>query len=158
MLGEMLADLAEAEGTDWAIRTAGTHVVEGQAISPRTLSALQAVDDLSPRKFTAHRSHQLTDEDVEWADAILCAEADHVAYVRARYRERATCAVTIGAFVRHAPLGASFAEQVLTVATMEMDDTLDVPDPAGGDQDDYDRCAQTLWQMAQAFVVLTVEE
>ena len=36
MLGYMLSTLADDSGVEWQIRTAGTHVTEGSAMSVRT--------------------------------------------------------------------------------------------------------------------------
>ena len=158
MLGFMLEALSDASEQSWEVRSAGTHVVEGQAISPRTLGALERIAELSGRHFSAHRSHQLTDDDVAWADVILTAEADHVAYVRARHPEAATRTVQIAAFCRFAPLDASIAEQVRVASAATPDDGLDVVDPAGGDQSDYDECAAELWDLAQVFATLALGE
>ena len=40
------------------------------------------------------------------------------------------------------------------LAFRELDDALDVADPAGKDQAAYDACAQELWEMALALAVL----
>lgn len=158
MLGYMLSGLAEANGLDWRVRTAGTHVLEGSAVSPRTRDALLAIDDLGARNFTAHRSHQLTDEDVDWADAILASEADHVRYVRTSFFLGAEKTVSLQQFLREAPLDAPFVEQLHYVAALEPMEFFDVVDPAGADQTTYDTCARRLWEMAQVFTTLVAGE
>ena len=158
MLGFMLTELAKQNGADWVVRTAGTHVVEGQAISQRTLEALAKVEDLGEHHFTAHRSHQLSDEDVSWADVIVTVEADHVAYVHARYPAAHDKVVQLRLFCATAPLDGALVEQVRIVASRTPDDVLDVADPAGGDLGAYDQCAQELWELAQVFATLAVGE
>ena len=112
MLGYMLETLNEVSGLNWSVRTAGTHVVEGLAMSARTRDALQRIDELGAHHYNAHRSHQLLHEDVAWADVILASEADHVRYVRANFPDHAAKAVQLYQFVRHAPLDAAFDEQL----------------------------------------------
>jgi protein-tyrosine phosphatase len=154
MLGFMLTTLAEEHGVDWQVRTAGTHVVEGLAVSQRTLEATMRVEELAGHHVSAHRSHQLDQADVVWADVILAAEADHVAYVRARYPEAAGRTVQLAQFCRHAPLDGPLAAQLAEVLTHEIDDRFDVADPAGGDQAAYDACADQLWELAQVFATV----
>ncbi len=157
MLGYMLSDVAEANGFNWQVRTAGTHVTEGSAMSTRTRDALLRVDGLGEHHFGTHRSRQLTADDVRWADALLASEASHVRYVRAKYEDE-TKSVSLGQFLREAPLDVSFDEQVRFVASLEPLDYFDVADPAGKDQAAYDQCAALLWEMAQAFGTLLADD
>ena len=152
MLAYMLSDLAEAEGRDWRVRSAGTHVIEGQAMSARTRRALEAIPELGHHRYGAHRSHQIDHADVDWADVILAAELDHVRYVE---RLSATArAVQIGAFVAGAPTGLALDDQLLEVVARPVEADLDVADPAGGEQADYDACARQLWDLARRFAEL----
>jgi protein-tyrosine-phosphatase len=157
MLGYMLTDIAEANGLNWHVRTAGTHVVEGSAMSSRTRDALQRVEGLGEHRYGTHRSRQLTLEDVVWADALLASEASHVRYARANFGDTAK-SVSFGQFLREAPLDVRFNEQVRFVASLEPLDYFDVADPAGKDQTAYDDCAALLWEMAQTFVTLVADE
>jgi len=157
MLGYMLSDIAEANGLNWHVRTAGTHVVEGSAMSARTRDALLRVDGLGEHLYGTHRSRQLTEGDVRWADALLASEANHVRYVRSTFDDVAT-AVSLGQFLREAPLDVSFDEQVQFVTSLEPLDYFDVADPAGKDQAAYDECATLLWEMAQSFATLVTDE
>ena len=154
MLGYMLTTLAEATGEDWHVRTAGTHVIEGSAMSGRTRDALRRIDELRGHHFSAHRSHQLTDADVDWADVILASEADHVNFVRANFPDGADRAVQLHQFVRRAPLEGSFDVKLVAVIALGPSTSFDVTDPAGGDQAVYDECARQLWQMAEVFATL----
>jgi protein-tyrosine-phosphatase len=154
MLGYMLTTIAEANGTDWVIRTAGTHVAEGTAMSSRTRDALRRIPELGEHNYSAHRGHQLTRDDVEWSDVILASEALHVVYVRLHYPEAAAKSVSLGQFIRGAPLDEPFIDQVSSISSQVPDSAFDVEDPAGRDQLAYDQCARTLWDMAQVLGAL----
>jgi protein-tyrosine-phosphatase len=154
MLGFMLATIAEVNGNNWIIRTAGTHVVEGSAMSSRTRDALQGIPDLGNHNYGAHRGHQLTRQDVEWSDVILASEALHVRFLRLHYPEAAAKSVSFGQFICAAPLDVPFGEQVSLVSSQAPDGAFDVDDPAGKDQFAYDECARTLWEMAQVFATV----
>jgi protein-tyrosine-phosphatase len=158
MLGYMLTTLAEANGADWSIRTAGTHVIEGSAMSSRTRDALLKLDDLGEHHFSGHRSRQLTDDDVRWCDVILASEAANVHFVRTHHGDGASKAVVFRQFLREAPLDTEFDEQVRYVSSLEPLAYFDVDDPAGKDQAAYDMCAAKLWEMAQVFATLETEE
>jgi protein-tyrosine-phosphatase len=153
MLGYMMTSLAEASGTDWSIRTAGTHVAEGSAMSSRTRDALRRIPELD-HNYGGHRGHQLVRDDVEWSDVILASEALHVLFVRSHYPDATAKTVLFGQFLRDAPLDESAADQVSLVSSLAPNSAFDVVDPAGQDQSAYDRCATTLWDMAQAFLTL----
>lgn len=154
MLGYMLTTIAEANGVDWAIHTAGTHVVEGAAMSSRTRDALLRIPELGDHRYGRHRGHQLTRGDVEWSDVILASEALHVLFVRLHYPEAAAKSVSFGQFIRRAPLDEPFVDQVTSTSSQVPDSAFDVDDPAGHDQLAYDQCARTLWDMAQVFATL----
>jgi protein-tyrosine phosphatase len=158
MLGYMFTSLAEANGLEWSVRTAGTHVIEGSAMSARTRDALTALPDLGEHRYGQHRSHQLAGEDVEWADVIVASEASHVNFVRQNFESSAAKTVTLGQFLLEAPLDAPFEDQVRAVAALAPDEDLDVIDPAGGNQDVYDACATQLWAMAMVFLTLVGDE
>ncbi len=158
MLGYMLTSIAEANGFDWKVRSAGTHVVEGSAISSRTRDALLGLDDLGEHHYGAHRSHQLTSGDVDWATALLASEAGHVRYVRENYASGLSKTASLGQFLREAPLDAPFDEQLRYVSSLEPLAYFDVADPAGKDQAEYNECASQLWEMAQAFATLVTDD
>jgi protein-tyrosine-phosphatase len=154
MLGYMLKTLSDESGEDWAIRTAGTLVSEGHAMSGRTRDALLRIPELGHHRVNAHRSHPLSADDVEWSDVILAMEASHVLFVRNRFPDAVPKTVVFGQYLREAPLNAAVVEQVNLVASFDPDPIYDVGDPAGGDQDIYDACADQLWEMAQIFLTL----
>jgi protein-tyrosine phosphatase len=154
MLAYMLTTLSEVNGERWQIRSAGTHVVEGSAMSGRTRDALLGIEELGHHRYNAHRSHQVSSDDVEWADIILASEAAHVNYVRDNFEGARNKAVQIHQFVRYAPLDERFATQLVEVTSMVLDAQLDVLDPAGGDDATYRACALELWEMAQVFATV----
>jgi protein-tyrosine-phosphatase len=158
MLGYMLTTLAESSGEQWHVRTAGTHVTEGSAMSARTRDALVKIEGLGDHRYGAHRSHQLSESDAEWADVIICAEADNVNYVRANLAPHAYKAVQLALFVRFAAFDDDFDAQLRTATAHESSTEFNVTDPAGGDQSTYDACARQLWELAQAFALIVGAE
>lgn len=158
MLSYMLAALAEESGQSWLVRSAGTHATEGWAMSSRTRDALLTIQELGERRFGAHRSHQLTEDDAAWADVILASEYDHVNYVRAHFPDESAKAVQLAQFVRRAPRDLPFDAQLRVVSRIDPSPTCDVADPAGGDQSTYDACASQLFELARAFSRLVSEE
>jgi protein-tyrosine-phosphatase len=155
MLGFMLTSIAHERGSEWSVRSAGTHVIEGSTMSSRTRDALLSIAELGDHRFSAHRSHQLTPHDVAWADVVLAAEADHVRFTRGLAPREVTRVVQVRQFVLHAPPGEPIERQLAVVSGLELDATLDVADPAGGDQGDYDAIARSLWHLARDFATLT---
>ncbi|MGC2169024.1 MAG: hypothetical protein WA580_07980 [Acidimicrobiales bacterium] len=158
MLGYMLDTLGEANAEEWSVRSAGTLVSEGRAMSARTRDALLKIPELRHHHFGAHRSHRLSNDDVEWSDVILAMEASHVVLVRHRFLKASARTVVLGQFLREAPLDATWGEQVSFVASLDPNPAFDVDDPAGGDQDVYDACAQQLWEMARIFSTLVANQ
>jgi len=139
MAGAML----EALDAPVRVVTAGTHVLEHQPMSIRTRAALAAVGLEAP----AHRSHQLTDADVEAATLIVAMEADHVRYVRRRHAAGADRTATIGYLVDHLPAGADpLGARVarLALAGVAPEHQPQVADPAGGEDPVYVSCAVEL--------------
>jgi protein arginine phosphatase len=153
MLSYMLSDLADANGFDWRVRSAGTHVTEGLAMSSRTRNALLAIADLGEHRYGQHRSHQIDAGDVAWADVILAAELDHVRFVRETFGGGVFC-VQLGHFATYARPATDVSTQLSWLSTQGEDASLDVADPAGGDQSVYDACARQLWDYAQTFAAV----
>jgi protein-tyrosine-phosphatase len=124
--------------------TAGTLVVEGQPMGRRTRDALASVGFASD----GHRSHQVTDADLERADLVLAMAGEHVAYVRRRHPEAAPRTATIKRLVRDLPPGPvpTLAERIagLELADTPVEAWEDVEDPAGGEDDTYMACAREL--------------
>lgn len=158
MLGYMLTTISDVTGEEWHIRSAGTHVTEGSAMSSRTRDALFAIEELGEHQYGAHRSHQLLHSDLVWADVILAAEAGNVTFVRANFSANADGSVQLAQFIRFAPLGQDLQSQLRAVNEHEPSPDFNVADPAGGDQATYDACARQLWDLAQAFALIVGEK
>jgi protein-tyrosine-phosphatase len=137
MVGAML------ESAPLRIVTAGTHVVEGQPMSRRTRDALASVG----HRADGHRSHQLTERDIEDADLILAMAGEHVAYIRRRHPEAAPKTASIKRLCRDLPDGPGpLGERIaaLRLAELPVEAWEDVEDPAGGEDEVYVLCAKEL--------------
>ena len=142
----MAGAIMSATQTTVRITTAGTHVIERQPVSLRTRDALHAVG----LNVSVHRSHQLTDADVEQADVIVAMAAEHVRYVRRRHPSGAARTATVRWLARHLlggpdPLPARVAR--LELASVDPAAQGDVADPAGGDEEDYAGCVRVLTEL-----------
>jgi len=126
-----------------AVVTAGTHVIEGQPMSRRTRAALETVG------YTAdgHRSHQISQADIDGAVLILAMAAEHVAYIRRKHPAAASRTATVKRLVRDLPPGPEpLADRLaaLDLAAVEVGAWEDVEDPAGGDDPVYVSCAEEI--------------
>lgn len=151
MAGAML----EERGLAVRVTTAGTHVVEHQPVSIRTRHALAAVG----LHASAHRSRQLTDDDVRAADMVVAMASEHVSYVRRRHPAGAGRTATLHFWAQNLPVGASPLTQRVTeldLASLDPDEQGNVADPAGGDEEDYVTCARDLVVLIDELVVRLV--
>ena len=161
MAGIMLAQLAEFEGISVNITTAGTHVVEGQPMGQRTKAALESVGELDTSTVGLHRSHQLSVQDCERADVIIAMEADHIRFIRRVHANSAQKTITLARLVREISVeDAPFVDrlQALDLQNVSLEEEQDVVDPAGGEQPQYDACAQEIWELCQITTALLVTE
>ena len=145
----MAGAIMAAAGTGIRITTAGTHVIERQPVSLRTRDALGAVG----LNVSVHRSHQLTDDDVDQADLIVAMAAEHVRYVRRRHPSGAARTATAKWLVQRLEAGPDpLAERVarLDLASVYPESQGDVEDPAGGDEEDYASCVIELTSLIAA--------
>ena len=139
MAGAMLS----ARDTPARVTSAGTHVVEHQPMSIRTREALAAVG----LDAGNHRSRQLTEVDIDDADLVVAMASEHVRFVRRRNPSGAGRTATITWLAKNLPPGPGpLRERVaaLDLAGLDPDEQGDVADPAGGDDEDYARCAREL--------------
>jgi len=123
--------------------TAGTHVIEGQPMSRRTRAALDAVG----YSADGHRSHQITEADIDGSVLILAMAAEHVSYIRRKHPGAAHRTASIKRLVRDlGPGPAPLAERLaaLRLDEVEIGAWEDVEDPAGGDDPVYLSCAAEL--------------
>jgi protein-tyrosine-phosphatase len=140
----MAGALLEDRAPDLRVTTAGTHVVEGMPMSWRTRDAIAELGV----EQSMHRSHQLTDFDVDAADVVVCLAAEHVAYMRRTHPDAAAKTVTLKRLVRDLPetSGASFTERLAALQLEDVDlaSWEDVDDPAGGDLPIFRACAHEI--------------
>ena len=147
MAGAML------DGVPLPIVTAGTHVIEGQPMSRRTRAALDSVG----HNADGHRSHQVTDEDIDGSVLVLAMAAEHVAYVRRKHPHAAARTASIKRLVRDLPEGTEpLAERLaaLRLDEVELGTWEDVEDPAGGEDVDYVACAEELADLCRRLLSL----
>ncbi len=148
----MAGALLEDRAPDLRITTAGTHVVEGMPMSWRTRDAIA---ELGVER-SMHRSHQLTDFDVDAADVVVCLAAEHVAYMRRTHRDAAGKTVTLKRLVRDLPgaTGGSFTDRLaaLHLVDVELASWEDVEDPAGGDLPIFRDCAREISELIDQLV------
>lgn len=150
MAGAMLQD------APLPIVTAGTHVIEGQPMSRRTRSALGSLG----LRADHHRSHQVTDEDIDGSVLILAMAAEHVAYIRRRHPDAAHRTASLKRLVRDLPPGPGpLTERLdaLGLAEVEIGEWEDVEDPAGGDDAVYVSCAEELADLCARLLPLLQE-
>lgn len=127
----------------FAVRGAGTHVIEGHPMSVRTRAALER-HGLVDR---THRSRQMWREDTE-VMLVVAMAPEHVRWVRTNHPMVAARTATIKRLVRDLPgaPGVTLAERLgaLTLAEVELEDWEEVVDPASGEQPVFDACADEL--------------
>jgi len=135
------------------VRSAGTHAIEGQPVSWRTRFALEVVRPDLLTRITGHRSHQLTRRDVDSADLIVCMASEHVGYVRREFPDAVARTATLARLARFLPPGhlASLGARVgeMGLATVELEGWEEIEDPAGGEVDDFVRCATRIDELAR---------
>ena len=123
--------------------TAGTFVIEGQPMSWRTRQAIERTGVTVPR----HASRQLSHAHLEDADLVVALAVEHVEYIRREHPEAAGKTATLKRLCRHLPqVDGSLPERVaaLDLAAVELEPWEDVDDPAGGEIDVFERCAQEV--------------
>jgi protein-tyrosine phosphatase len=142
MLGALLRD----RRPDLEVVTAGTHVVDGQPISRRTRAGLAAIglaaDD--------HRSRQLDPADLPTAAVVIGMAHEHVRWMRRHHPEAARRTAMLRPLSRElvpGPPGLGERVAALDLTRGEPDPADDVADPAGGEDEDYVRCALELAQL-----------
>jgi protein-tyrosine phosphatase len=139
MAGAMWRQLAP----EWAVTTAGTHVVEGQPMSWRTQEALARLGFAA----TGHRSRQLTAADLASADLVVGFEMWHVDYIRRAHLEAADRTATLKRWCALlAGTSGPVAGRVATcgVDRVRLEPWEEVDDPAGGDVEVVAACARQI--------------
>ena len=145
MAGAILAEHVPAI----VVATRGTHVIEGMPMSWRTRDAIVAVG----ARAEAHRSRQLSADDLTSADLVLAMAREHVEYVRRRYPEAASRTGTLKRLARDLPATTGTLEErvaALGLADVELEPWEDVDDPAGGTPDVFHECAVEIHELLTA--------
>ena len=130
---------------------AGTHVIEGQPMSLRTRRAL----DRHGVADAAHRSSQFVSAD-ERADLVVAMAPEHVAYIRREHAAAAAHTATIKRLVRDLPtVTGSLQERLAALRLHEqpLEPWEVVVDPGGGEQPDFDACADELDVLVDQLIV-----
>jgi protein-tyrosine-phosphatase len=135
MLGRLRADLT--------VETAGTLALEGLPMSWRTRSALEAVGLSSP----AHRSRQVTGEQLDRVDLVIAMAPEHVAWVRRNHAAAGARTSTLKHLAgtlngSTGPLAERVARLGLANRTVEAGE--EIVDPAGGEVGIFIACAREV--------------
>jgi protein-tyrosine-phosphatase len=129
------AALVRRDRPDWHVDSAGTWAIPGLPSSRRTLAALESVGVGAP----GHLSTTLGREHLDDADVVIAFERDHVTHIRLMSPESAHRAATLPRLLLPDWPGADLAAED-PLAWSEVDD------PAGGDVEDFIRCARIIDQ------------
>ena len=125
--------LVRRDRPDWVVTSAGTWAIPGLPSSRRTLAALESVGVSAP----GHRSTTLTRDLLDDVDLVVAVEAEHVRHVRRLAPEAADRTATLPRFLLPDWPGVA-------LATEDPRTWVEVDDPAGGDVEDFIRCAQDI--------------
>jgi protein-tyrosine-phosphatase len=137
---------------DARVATCGTHVVEGMPLSWRTQSGINAVG----LHVRGHRSRQARGDELEAADLIVGLAPDHVAWVRRNHPGAASRTATLRRLCRDLPGTQGSWETrlaALDLAAVTLESWEEVVDPAGGEEEDYIRCAQDVVALVDVLAV-----
>jgi protein-tyrosine-phosphatase len=138
------AALVQRERPEWRVDSAGTWAIPGLPSSRRTLAALEAVGASAP----GHRSVTLTHDHLDGADLVVAFERDHVRFIRHMSPGAADRVATLPRLLLPDWPGADLAAE-------DPRHWSEVDDPAGGDVEDFIRCARTIdTQVAELLVRL----
>ena len=127
------AALVRRDRPDWEVESAGTWAIPGLPSSRRTLAALAAVGVSAP----GHRSTTLTREHLVGVDLVVAFEADHVTHVRRLVPASAEHTATLPRLLLPDWPGVDLALE-------DPRGWPEVDDPAGGEVEDFIRCAQDI--------------
>jgi protein arginine phosphatase len=127
------AALVRRDRPDWHVDSAGTWAIPGLPSSRRTLAALESVGVSAP----GHRSTTLTRDHLDDVDLVVAFEAEHVRHVRRLAPESADRTATLPRFLLQDWPGVD-------LSTEDPRTWVEVDDPAGGDVEDFIRCARDI--------------
>lgn len=129
--------------------SAGTLVLEGQPMSIRTRKALASYGLSEPD----HLSCQFGQSYLE-TDLVVAMEPSHIFWIRRHFPEIASRTGTLPRLIRYLPKEGNLETQIATMklAEVEIEDWEEVVDPAAGDQEIFDRCAEELENLVSQLV------
>ena len=127
------AALVRRDRPDWQIDSAGTWAIPGLPSSRRTLAALESVGVSAP----GHRSTTLTRDHLIDVDLVVGFETDLVMHVRRLAPESADRTATLPRLLLPDWPGVD-------LSTEDPRTWVEVDDPAGGDVEDFIRCARDI--------------
>ena len=143
-----------------SVSGSGTHALPGHPMSVRTRTALQRLGLADP----THRSMQFDETDVRRASLIVAMAPEHVQWVRRTHPDAADRTVTLKRVVRDlppsaasvAPSAAALLDRIraLDLANVEIEEWEEVVDPAGGEQPEFDACAQEIDALVDQLIAL----
>jgi protein-tyrosine-phosphatase len=155
MAGFMFDSLGEGRPDPLHVVTAGTHTIDGQPMGMRTRAALSRIPELAGMDFRRHRSRQVYEDDFRRAELVVVMEADHVRFVRRQFAPYADKTGMLRRLCVDLPPGPPVLSQrvaALGLATVDVDNSDDVLDPAGHDGDVYDKVVDELWELCRTLI------
>jgi protein-tyrosine-phosphatase len=138
---------------DVVVETAGTLTVDGQPMSWRTRTALEAVGLALP----SHRSRQVSIRDLDAATLVVGLAPEHVHWVRRNHEQVAARTATLKRLCRDLPLDdRGLAERVagLDLAGVELEPWEEVVDPGGGEVEVFVACAREVYELIDRLAIL----
>lgn len=118
MAAALFNAMAQERGVDAFAQSAGIAAYEGL---PASIGAVGAMEERG-LDVSLHCAHQMTREDADGADVILCMTSRHAEEVRARFPQAADKTFPLSSFSGGA----------------------EVSDPFGGDAEEYEACADLI--------------
>ena len=136
-----------------SVSGSGTHALPGHPMSVRTRTALERLGLADP----THRSAQFDETDVRRASLIVAMAPEHVQWVRRTHPDAADRTVTLKRVVRAlepSPDALIDRVRILGLAAIELEEWEEVVDPAGGEQPEFDACAQEIDALVDQLIAL----
>lgn len=146
----MATAMTRARTSGVEVRGAGTLSIPGLPMSSRTRAALAELG-LSD---SSHRSNQLEEIDMRWADLVVVFEPQHLGYIRTNHPSGAAKSASLPRLVQQLPDDERpLVDRVAALGLDELDiePWEEVVDPAGGDQDVFHACAREVSDLIDAF-------
>jgi len=148
------------EDSAFLVSSGGTHVLPGQPMSVRTRRALERHGLSDPW----HRSHQIEAADIERASVIVAMEPMHLAWMQRTHPQGVCKTASLPRLGREfsaspSPIDESASTRVgfdMRIEALHLDDGPfeqweEIVDPAGGEQVDFDECADVISRLIRGF-------